>query len=169
MRQWPWSLPISTEPQPLVITAPQLWRSPTREAGRPVAILADLAGPKIRVGTLETPIELEAGTVVVVAPEAAARPGEIPTTYAPLASEIQDGDQVLVDDGLLELRCVGVVGDRTRLEVVRGGTLRSRKGMNLPTVDVKAPSLTEKDLGDLAFAFDHERDEPTISTAADGR
>jgi pyruvate kinase len=131
-------------------------RAAAREAGRPVAILADLAGPKIRVGTLETPVELEVGTVVMVAPEATARPGEIPTTYAPLAAEIQDGDQVLMDDGLLELRCVGVVGDRTRLEVVRGGRLQSRKGINLPMVDVKAPSLTEKDLGDLAFALDQQ-------------
>ena len=131
-------------------------RAAAGEVGRPVAILADLAGPKIRVGTLETPIELEVGAVVVVAPEASARPGEIPTTYAPLAEEIRDGDQVLMDDGLLELRCVGVAGDRARLEVVRGGTLKSRKGINLPTVDVKAPSLTAKDMDDLAFALDHQ-------------
>ena len=131
-------------------------RSAAQQVGRPVAILADLAGPKIRVGTLAAPIELETGSVVVVAPEADARAGEIPTTYAPLAQEIRAGDAVLMDDGLLELRCVGVSGDRTRLEVVRGGTLKSRKGINLPTVDVKAPSLTPKDLADLAFALDHE-------------
>jgi pyruvate kinase len=118
-------------------------------------VLADLAGPKIRVGALESPIELQVGSVVVVAPEATAVAGEIPTTYAPLAQEIREGDAVLMDDGLLELRCVGVTGDRTRLEVVRGGTLKSRKGINLPTVEVKAPSLTEKDLADLKFALDH--------------
>jgi pyruvate kinase len=131
-------------------------RAAAREAGRPVAILTDLAGPKIRVGTLAEPIELVVGTVVVIAPEASARPGEIPTTYAPLAQEIHQGDVVLMDDGLLELRCVSVSGDRTRLDVVRGGMLKSRKGINLPTVDVKAPSLTEKDLADLAFALEHE-------------
>ena len=131
-------------------------RSAAREVGRPVAVLADLAGPKIRVGTLAAPIELEVGSVVVVAPEGNVRPGEIPTTYAPLAEEIREGDAVLMDDGLLELRCVGVAGDRTRLEVVRGGTLKSRKGINLPTVDVKAPSLTEKDLLDLAFALEQQ-------------
>jgi pyruvate kinase len=131
-------------------------RAAAEEVGRPVAILADLAGPKIRVGMLAAPVELEVGSVVVVAPESNARPGEIPTTYAPLAEEIQEGDQVLMDDGLLELRCVGVVGDRIRVEVVRGGTLKSRKGINLPTVDVKAPSLTEKDLSDLAFSLDHQ-------------
>jgi pyruvate kinase len=131
-------------------------RAAADAVGRPVAILADLAGPKIRVGTLAEPIQLEVGAVVVVAPEANARPGEIPTTYAPLAEEIRVGDAVLMDDGLLELRCVGASGDRTRLEVVRGGPLKSRKGINLPTVDVKAPSLTEKDLADLAFALEQE-------------
>jgi pyruvate kinase len=130
-------------------------RAAAKEVGRPVAVLADLAGPKIRVGALESPIELQVGSVVVVAPEATAVAGEIPTTYAPLAQEIREGDAVLMDDGLLELRCVGVTGDRTRLEVVRGGTLKSRKGINLPTVEVKAPSLTEKDLADLKFALDH--------------
>src|SRR5688572_2936492 len=78
-------------------------RKAATEAGRPVAILADLAGPKIRVGTLASPVELEVGAVAVVAPEASARPGEIPTTYAPLAEEIRVGDAVLMDDGLLEL------------------------------------------------------------------
>ncbi|HUP51463.1 MAG TPA: pyruvate kinase [Longimicrobiales bacterium] len=129
-------------------------RDEADEAGRPVAILIDLAGPKIRVGDLPEEIELEVGSTVVLAPEESARPGEIPTTYATLAEEIHPGDAVLMDDGLLELRCVGVDGDRTRLEVVRGGRLKSRKGINLPTVEVKAPSLTDKDLHDLDFALD---------------
>ncbi len=73
-------------------------RNAAREVGRPVAILADLAGPKIRVGTLAAPIELELGSVVVMAPEGNVRPGEIPTTYAPLAEEIRAGDAVLMDD-----------------------------------------------------------------------
>jgi pyruvate kinase len=129
-------------------------RDEADEAGRPVAILIDLAGPKIRVGDLREEIELVVGSTVVVAPEESARPGEIPTSYARLAEEIHPGDAVLMDDGLLELRCVGVDGDRTRLEVVRGGRLKSRKGINLPTVEVKAPSLTGKDLHDLDFALD---------------
>jgi pyruvate kinase len=128
-------------------------RAAARAAGRPVAILVDLAGPKIRVGDLESEIDLREGSTVVVAPQESAGPGEIPTTYAPLAEEIRAGDAVLMDDGLLELRCLGVEGDRTRLEVVRGGILRSRKGINLPAVDVRAPSLTAKDLEDLDFAL----------------
>lgn len=131
-------------------------RAAAEEVGRPVAVLVDLAGPKIRVGKLQNPITLTVGTEVVIAPEANAKEGEIPTTYEPLAEEITVGDVVLLDDGLLELRCRGTEGDRTRLQVVRGGQLKSRKGINLPTVNVKAPSLTEKDLEDLEFALDRE-------------
>ncbi|KPJ84259.1 MAG: hypothetical protein AMS19_01280 [Gemmatimonas sp. SG8_23] len=129
-------------------------RDACSEVGRPVAVLVDLAGPKIRVGELDEPIELARGSTVTLAPEATARPGEIPTTYAPLAEEIRANDSVLIDDGLLELRCSGTDGDRTFLEVLRGGLLKSRKGINLPSVNVKAPSLTEKDLDDLDFALE---------------
>ena len=131
-------------------------REACRTVGRPVAVLVDLAGPKIRVGELEEPIELERGTIVTLAPEAVAVAGEIPTTYAPLAREIKPNDFVLLDDGLLELRCTGTDGDRTHLEVIRGGLLKSRKGINLPAVNVQAPSLTEKDLEDLEFALEME-------------
>jgi pyruvate kinase len=129
-------------------------RAAAADAGRPVAILADLAGPKIRVGDLPESIDLEVGATVIMAPEETAGPDEIPTTYAELAEDIRVGDTVLMDDGLLEFTCVGVDGDRTRLQVVRGGQLRSRKGINMPAVAVRAPSLTDKDLEDLDFALD---------------
>jgi pyruvate kinase len=131
-------------------------RAAADEVGRPVAVLVDLAGPKIRVGDLVEPIELESGSTITFAPEEEATGDEIPITYAPLAEEIRTNDVVLLDDGLLELRCRGTDGHRTVLEVVRGGLLKSRKGINLPTVDVKAPSLTEKDLEDLEFALEVE-------------
>ena len=130
-------------------------RAASSEVGRPVAVLVDLAGPKIRVGELSAPVFLEEGAEVVLAPAGEAVGDEIPTTYAPLADEIRSKDVVLLDDGLLELRCKRTEGNRTWLSVVRGGVLKSRKGINLPTVDVKAPSLTEKDLSDLDFALEH--------------
>ena len=129
-------------------------REAAREVGKPVAVLVDLQGPKIRVGKLVGPITLKQGDQVVVAPEESATGDEIPTTYAPLAEEIASNDIVLLDDGHLEFRCVRVEGDRTVFEVLRGGLLKSNKGINLPTVNVKAPSLTEKDLADLAFALE---------------
>jgi pyruvate kinase len=131
-------------------------RAAADDVGRPVAILVDLAGPKIRVGELAAPITLEAGTEVVMAPADGAAGDEIPITYAPLAKEIVTNDAVLLDDGLLELRCKETKGDRTHLEVIRGGLLKSRKGINLPTVNVQAPSLTEKDLVDLDFALEQK-------------
>jgi len=131
-------------------------RAAAAEVGRPIAVLIDLAGPKIRVGNLADPLTLEEGSEVVMAPEESATGDEIPITYAPLAEEIEANDLVLLDDGLLELRCLGTDGSRTRLVVVRGGVLKSRKGINLPTVNVKAPSLTEKDLSDLDFALEQE-------------
>ncbi len=129
-------------------------REAAREVGKPVAVLVDLQGPKIRVGKLVEPITLKQGDHVVVAPEESATGDEIPTTYAPLAEEIASNDIVLLDDGHLEFRCVRVEGDRTVFEVLRGGLLKSNKGINLPTVNVKAPSLTEKDLDDLDFALE---------------
>ena len=129
-------------------------RAAADAVGQPVAVLVDLSGPKIRVGDLPEPLDLLAGSTVVMAPREEAEGTEIPITYAPLAEEIVANDVVLLDDGLLKLRCTGTDGTRTLLEVVRGGTLKSRKGINLPTVNVKAPSLTEKDLSDLDFALE---------------
>lgn len=129
-------------------------RDAAAEVARPVSVLIDLSGPKIRVGELEQEMVLEDGQIVVMTPESESRNGEIPTTYAALAEEIEPGDLVLLDDGMMELRCVDSDGVRTRLEVVRGGVLKSRKGINLPDVAVRAPSLTEKDLSDLDFALE---------------
>ncbi len=120
---------------------------------RPVGILLDLQGPKIRVGRLDEPLDLRTGQEVVFAPEGRQMGAELPTTYALLGSEIAEGDIMLLDDGLLELVCTRTDGDRAHFEVIRGGLLKSSKGMNLPTVDVSAPSLTEKDEVDLEFAL----------------
>ncbi len=131
-------------------------RAAAAEAGRPVAILLDLQGPRIRVGALAEPLELEPGQEVVIAPEDEAEPGEIPTSYADLAQDLGSGDKVLLDDGLLELECVETRGRRAVLRVVRGGILKSNKGINLPGVRVREASLTGKDLEDLEFALEQE-------------
>lgn len=122
--------------------------------GRTVPIMVDLCGPKIRVGDLAEPIHLVPGQQVVIAPEAWVQPGEIPTSYEGLPGDVGAGERVLLDDGLLELRGVKSDGQRVTLEVVRGGLLKSRKGINLPDVDVAAPSMTEKDEMDLDFALE---------------
>lgn len=134
----------------------------TREASaimnKPMAVLADLAGPKIRIGDLPEPVTLSDKHRVILAPEALAEPGELPTTYPGLASDVQVGSRILLDDGIMELRVREIAPPRVRCEVVRGGVLQKNKGMNLPGVHVSAPSLTEKDLLDLEFALEQDVD-----------
>jgi pyruvate kinase len=116
------------------------------------AILVDLQGPRIRVGTLEHPMRLETGQPVVFAPESDARAGEIPTTYEGLATDAHVGARILLDDGLLSVEVTGVRDSRVEGVVHYGGELKSHKGMNLPGLEVSAPALTEKDLEDVEQA-----------------
>lgn len=129
-------------------------REASRVLDKPIAVLADLAGPKIRIGTLPGPVTLQEGAVVILAPEEIAEPGELPTTYPDLAIDVAPGDRILLDDGILELRVDEVAPPRVYCQVVRGGILKSNKGINLPGVRVSAPALTEKDLDDLEFLVD---------------
>ena len=129
-------------------------RSAAEEFDVPVAILGDLAGPKIRVGDLDEPVELEPGRTVTIAPEADAGADEIPCTYPDLAEDVEVDARVLLDDGEHELRVTAIDGTRVRARVVRGGSLLPHKGLNLPGVHVSAPALTEKDRSDLELALD---------------
>ena len=127
-------------------------RAAAAELDRPVAILVDLAGPKIRTGDFDEPRTLTEGEEVRLAPQASAAPGDIPTTYAGLAGDVRPGNRILVDDGAMELEVVESEPPIVRARVVRGGELQQHKGINLPGVRVAAPSLTEKDLKDLDWA-----------------
>ena len=138
-------------------------RSIAEELQRPVAILADLQGPRIRIGDLPKPISLHEGQDVVFVPEGAEKPGEIPITYEALAHDVHTGDRILVDDGLLDFLVLDVQGTRVAARVIHGGELRSHKGMNLPGVQVSAPSITDKDRADVAFAVEHSLDYVALS------
>ncbi|HKN66986.1 MAG TPA: pyruvate kinase [Gemmatimonadaceae bacterium] len=129
-----------------------LVRETAKSLGRPVGILGDLQGPRIRVGDLPKPILLEDGSDLVLAPEHAAGPNEIPVTYETLATDVHVGDRVLINDGLIELVVLEVAPPRVTTRVLHGGQLSSHKGINLPGVSVSAPSITEKDREDVAFA-----------------
>jgi pyruvate kinase len=130
-------------------------RDAAESVGRPIAILADLAGPKIRIGDLAAPVTLPDNGTVVLAPEAVATGDEIPTTYAGLAGDVQVGSRILLDDGIMELRVLQVEHPRVRCRVIRAGLLREHKGMNMPGVRVSTPALTDKDILDLDFAQRH--------------
>jgi pyruvate kinase len=128
------------------------------DVGRYVGVLVELEGPRIRVGTLVAPVTLEAGTAVVLAPEAVVTGDEIPTTYAQLADDVSEGSVILLDDGLLAIEVSDVQGDRVHGVVRQGGLLRSNKGMNLPGSRVSAPTLTEADNANLAIAIEEQAD-----------
>ena len=127
-------------------------REVAKSLGRPVAILGDLQGPRIRIGDLHSPVMLEDGADVRLAPEGQERDGELPITYRELANDVHVGDRILINDGLLELVVLEVDAPRVSARVLHGGKLTSHKGMNLPGVQVSAPSITEKDREDVAFA-----------------
>jgi pyruvate kinase len=133
------------------------------ELQRPVAVLGDLQGPRIRVGELAGPVPLREGADVVLAPEGTEGAGEFPITYEALAHDVSVGDRVLMDDGLIDLVVLDVEPPRVRARVVHGGVLRSHKGINLPGVAVSAPSVTEKDQDDIDFAVQQEVDYLALS------
>ena len=127
-----------------------LVRAVAERVGTYVAILADLQGPKIRVGDLGSDgVEL-GRTCLLRAGADTAGDDAIPVVYAAFAEDVHPGACVLLDDGRIELRVVSVVGRDVSCAVVRGGRLRSHKGINLPGVDVTAQSPTLKDLQDTA-------------------
>ena len=129
----------------------------------PIAILGDLQGPRIRIGDLHAPREVDPGTDVVFCPEDEASDDEMPVTYEALASDVHVGDRILVDDGLIELVVLEVRAPRVIARVVHGGAIRSHKGINLPGVNVSAPSITEKDRADAAFAVEQKLDYLALS------
>jgi len=141
----------------------RLVRAAAASASRPVAVLLDLQGPRIRVGALPRPVTLTPGAAVTFAPERQATGSEIPTTYEALASDVRVGARILLDDGNLACEVTAVRPPRVEARVVYGGELKSHKGMNLPGVQVSAPSLTEKDLADVRFATAHEVDFVALS------
>lgn len=125
-----------------------------RKHGRAVAVLADLAGPKMRTGLVfGGAVELVPGKTLIVTSEEIEGTAEmVSTTYRQLAHDVRPGDSILIDDGLLSLRVVRVLGDDVETEVAVGGILRSRKGLNLPGVPLSGPSFTDKDRADLEAA-----------------
>ena len=122
-------------------------------AGRPIALIADLQGPKLRVGDLSEQVELEVGETIVVAGAEAAREGDLPVAPAVLGSVLKPDQDVLVDDGHVRLRVLDVDAGRVLCRVVTGGVVEEHKGVNVPGVALPVPSLTQKDLADLDFAL----------------
>ena len=127
------------------------------ELGTNVCKLQDLQGPKIRIGQVENgAVEIFPGQHLVISTEDVLGTSEkVSTTYKPLAQDVKPGDLILIDDGNLQVKVVSSDGVDVVTEVVHGGLLKSRKGINLPDTAISSPSLTDKDRIDLEFGLQH--------------
>ena len=142
-----------------------LIREIAEEKGLGVAILQDLAGPKIRTGAFACgSIELKPGEeFTLTARDVPGCQGEVGLTYRELPEDVAEGDTLLLADGALEMRVEKVEGPDIRCRVVLGGRLSSHKGINLPSRSLRAPILTEKDYRDLAFGLSQDVDFVALS------
>ena len=141
-------------------------RAAAIEHEKPIAIIADLQGPKIRTGPLAggTPVTLRAGQRFVIT--TARVPGDsnrVSTTFRPLPREVHRGNRILLSDGLIELRVQKVHGQEVICEVVNGGVLGQHKGINLPGIQLRVPALTPKDRKDLVFALTQDANYIAVS------
>src|ERR1700721_259299 len=153
----------------------QMIRKFGREEATPLCILGDLQGPKIRTSKLKDhqPVLLKAGKRLTITPRDV--PGTaslIGTTFKTLAENVEQGSRILLSDGLIELRVHEVIDADVVCEIINGGLLGENKGINLPGIAVRVPSLTDKDSQDLEFALKNGVDAIAVSfvrTAEDVR
>lgn len=128
---------------------------------RPVAIMFDTKGPEIRLGNLKDDMEpyLNVDDEYILTTEDITGDEKIASiTYKELPKDIKKGDSILIDDGLIELKVESVTGDEIHTKVVNGGFIKSKKGVNVPNVKLRLPSLTEKDIADLKFGVKEDID-----------
>jgi pyruvate kinase len=132
----------------------RLVRAAQEEVGRPLALIADLQGPKLRVGELPEPVRLERDEKAEIVFEPAAKDGVVPVMPAVIGEVLQPGHDLLIDDGHVQLKVDEVEGGRALCTVLVGGVVTANKGVNVPGVPVPIPSLTQKDRTDLEFALE---------------
>ena len=147
-------------------------RQASDESGRGVGVLVDLQGPKIRLGTFaDGPVVWATGeTVTITTDDVTGDHDRVSTTYEGLAGDVSVGDRLLVDDGRVGLRVIGVDGPDVRLLVTEGGPVSNNKGLSLPGIGVSVPALSDKDEADLRFGLTLRADMVALSfvrTAAD--
>ncbi len=145
-------------------------RAVAKKIGRPLALVGDLCGPKLRTGISERgePVEFPTGSTAVISSVfSRTEPGRIAVDYPHLARDVHQGDRILFDDGLLEARVTGVRGDDVDALMVVGGPLGQRKGLNLPGVRLPIPAITVKDQADLLFCIEQGIDLIALSFVRD--
>ncbi len=135
-------------------------REASAQAGKPIAILGDLQGPKLRMGIMqEGGVPIDTGeTLILTTDPITGAPGRVPVQYEHLPDVVEPNDRILIDDGLLELVVTAVEGKEITTTVVTGGILSSNKGLNLPRAALSIPAITERDRENLAFAIEQGLD-----------
>ncbi len=149
-----------------------LARSVAVELGRPLSILVDLSGPKIRTGVLrdaKSVVLARGAQFVITARDVEGGSAEVSTNYKEIPKLVRPGDKILLDDGAIELRVIAVTSEDVVTEVVDGGVLSERKGINLPNTKLPIPSLTEKDRRDLEWAMTQDVDYIALSFVREGK
>src|SRR5688572_18409144 len=132
-------------------------RAAERATGRRIAIMADLPGPKMRIGNLaQEPIDLKTGsTLVLTTRDIIGDETCVSTTFPRLAQAVKIGDALFLNDGLIELEVSSIAGDDVHCHVIVGGELRSRKGLNLPDIDLGISAFTAHDYNCLKFSLEN--------------
>ncbi len=145
-------------------------RAAARRAGRRVAIMADLPGPKIRIGQFsKEPIQLKPGDAFTLTTEQITGNGNrVSVTFEPLLKAVKPGDTIFLNDGFIQLEVVKVEGKDVKCRVLVGGELRSRKGLNLPGIDLGINAFTERDREGLTFASENGVDAVSQSFVQSG-
>lgn len=135
-------------------------RELNKEKNANISILQDLQGPKIRTDEVENNgVELKEGAKIVITKETClGTSSKISTSYKSLPTDVKIGDTILIDDGKIELKVLETNKTEVTAEIIYGGLLKSKKGINLPNTDVTEPSLTEKDKKDLMFGIENDLD-----------
>lgn len=135
-------------------------RQASKELNKTVAILLDTKGPEIRTGKLEVePIELVQDEYLTLTTEEILGTQErISITYSELPNDVQVGSTILIDDGLIGLTVVDIQGTEIKTRIVNGGTIKSKKGVNVPGVNISLPGITEKDTNDILFGIEQDID-----------
>lgn len=143
----------------------QMIREVCEEEDYRIGMIQDLQGPKIRIGMMKDGgVEIEEGKkLIITTEEVEGDANRVSTVYKEIVNDVKAGDTILIDDGNLELKTIEVKDHEVVTEVVYGGMLKSRKGINLPDTIVSAPSLTEKDLEDLRFGLSQDIDWVALS------
>ena len=134
-------------------------REAEKVIGYPIPVIADLCGPKLRLGDVEEPFEVKEGEEIILTSENVNGTREkVSTNYKNLAKDIIPGNPVLINDGLIKLEVVSITGNEVKCRVVNGGLMQSRKGINLPGTKLSIPLITEKDKKDIDFGIQNGAD-----------